>query len=760
MSHKNNLIVDDDALSINNLDCKKYVLYLYSLDPEQFKKFQKYLSTTASNCSVRLGNAIRWVGFQNFLVNYFFADEIKLFKIKNFGKKTLLDFNSIKPQIKNFIEKEYNWSKLKSIETETQLEGNNKYESLTLKERVGEQQYVLLTNLLKTLLSNASVRTQNGINNYKGDFIEDFVHKSNDVKLIRHIGRKSEIEINAIISQLREICVNFVQHNLAEDDIFWIEKSSVYGTLIDGYCHDYYKINGRIPMFHLLANCISSLLKVRSVKILDEVVSLFSDKGGNELEIVANKHNISRERIRQICIEAITILSEKQNPEDSNIDTYHKLICQDEDWAYISQILSKKTIWKIGEFEGMFRQEECSLKKEFVLFVLSVIFSDHYSIIGKSPLSINSRGNRWSNTYLISKKITDSFDFNVMIDIVKNFENKNTESSNFTIQELLMDTFFDAWKQYDYSIEEDLKYIVGHILVDELGIIPDLDFNYTIKGKKEESPADIIYNLLVDSGKPLTLNILLSQMNTVLSKGYRSADSLRHIVDKDPRLCFVGYNREVSLSEWSHIQIGNIRELIVEYLDNHNVPQHIDDIVVHVQKYRNTSKNSINSTMCSGDQFVKFEGGYYGLSERSYSKEYRLADSKRSASERLSDFNLFIRNNKRFPFSQSEVNSEESLYLWWQRNKSDRSSNDELRLKILEIESLYSDLPKNKSDYKWLCDCQKYKDFVLQKGRRPSRKNGEESELENWFSSALSEISDGKLSEFKEKEFIKLCNSL
>ena len=55
-----------------------------------------------------------------------------------------------------------------------------------------------------------------------------------------------------------------------------------------------------------------------------------------------------------------------------------------------------------------------------------------------------------------------------------------------------MDTFFSAWKEYDFSIETELEQIVGKILIDELELIPDLALNYTLEGKKEEEPADIM----------------------------------------------------------------------------------------------------------------------------------------------------------------------------------------------------------------------------------------------------------------------------
>ena len=760
-SCKNIFVIDDDTLSINNFDCKKYVLYLYSLDLEQFEKFQDYLFTITSKCSVRLSNAIESIGYRNFLVNFLFADESKLYQIRNLGKKSLSDFNSIKPQIINFIINEYNEANTEAVEEEIQKRDElKKNELLTLKEKVGETQYALLTNLLKTLMSKVSVRTQNGINNYKGDFIEDFVHKSNDVKSIKNIGRKSENEFDFIISQLRETIDNLEQHKLTDEETFWIEKSFVYGSLIDDYCHDYYKSNGRLPMFHILANCISSLLKNRYIKVLDAVVSLLSDEGGKKMECVAHELNLTRERIRQICVKTVRYLSEMHNPDDSNIPLYHKLLCQESDWAYVSNKLSEKKLWGIDELSEILLHEECSINKELVLVVLSVLFSDKYVIIGKVPLSVSTRSNGWSNTYIIEKSIADSFNFDVMIDIVKDYESSNTESTTLTIQELLMDTFFSAWKHYDFSVVEDLEYVVGQILVGELGIIPDLDFKYTLEGKKEENTAEILYNLLKESGNPLTIDELYCQLNLVLPDKYRSANSLPPVIHKDSRLCFLGVNRMVALSEWDHIQTGSIRELIVSYLAKFDTPQHIKDIVAFIQEHRDTSERSISSTMGSGDQFVKFDGGYYGLADRKYSEMFNLSKAKKNSMDHIADFEKFIVKNQRYPFCHSNNKDEENLYHWWTRIKRNTGISDMLKQEINRIESLYSDLAKNKYEHQWLSLCHRYGDFVIANGRQPSVRNSAEAELAQWFSKAFDSVADRKLSTLCEKEFVKLCKIL
>lgn len=684
-SYRNNFVIDDDALGINNSDCKKYVLYLYSLDSERFEKFQDYLFITTSNCSVRLCNAIKSIGYRNFLVNYLFADDTKFFQIKNFGRKSLFEFNSIKSQIINFIISEYNGANTEAVEKEIQKEEEiTNYESLTLKEKVGEVQYALLTNLLKTLMSKVSVRSQNGINNYKGDFIEDFVHKSNDVKSIKQIGRKSEIEINLIISHLREAIENLEQRELTKEEVFWIEKSSVYSNLIDDFCHNYYRSNGHLPMFHILANCLYSLQKDnRYVKVFDAVVSLFSDEGGNELENVANEHNLTRERIRQIYVSTINNLSEMRNQDDSNIPLYHKLIAQKEDWAYVLQVLSEKKLWKIDELTDILQQEECSLNKELVIVVLSAIFSDSFVVVGKDPLSISSRSDRWAKAYLIAKKLFDCFDFDMMIQIVKDYENTNTESLTSTAEELLINTFSRAWKKFDPLITEELEPVISRILIDELGLIPDLNFKFTLIGKKEKNPADILYALLKRVGDPLTIECLYSEIQSVFPNRYRSADSLKAIIRRDSRLCQLGTDNMVVLSEWDHVQLGNIRELIVAYLAQFEEPKHIDDIVDYMLTLRsNITKKNISANMDDGSQFVKFPVGFYGLADRKYPK-----------------------------------------------------------------------LPKQ--DYIWLGNCMRYEKFCKLNGKRPSQ-----PPLKNWFSKAMTDFENRKLSPIREKAFVKLCKSL
>jgi hypothetical protein len=164
--------------------------------------------------------------------------------------------------------------------------------------------------------------------------------------------------------------------------------------------------------------------------------------------------------------------------------------------------------------------------------------------------------------------------------------------------------------------------------------------------------------------------------------------------------------------------------------------------------------------MGSGDQFIKFAGGYYGLSDRTYSEWFYLSESERFSRNRIVDFEEFIKQNHHFPFYPSNDKEEENLCQWWFRVKRNKDISDTLKQEIDRIESTYSDLAKNKSDYQWLSLCHRYRTYVLENNRKPLGRTPIEVELSKWFSKAFADVTDGKLSPLREREFIELCKAL
>ena len=221
--------IDDDAVSLSNTDCKKYVLFLYTLNKDQLDVVVDFLISLLRTISIRTWNGIKYLGYREFLINYLFADSVKLLNLRNFGRKSLFEFEVIKPAIVDYIKDLYVNGNTKPVEDSLKKEEEVKeFKIRTLKERIGETQYKLVSDLLSKLLKDVSVRSRNGIIAYKGDFIEDFVDKNKEIKSINNIGRKSESEIALVIKNLREFISTLKERELSDDELVIVEKQAYF----------------------------------------------------------------------------------------------------------------------------------------------------------------------------------------------------------------------------------------------------------------------------------------------------------------------------------------------------------------------------------------------------------------------------------------------------------------------------------------------------------------------------------------------------
>ena len=758
---KDAIVIDDDALSPENMGFKKYILFLYSLDNAQFTPFVEFFVSKTSHCSVRLRNGINALGIRNFYINYLFAEETKLYQIRQFGRKSICELQDIKQTIIDYVLQEYNNTNTETIEKEISEEEQKKaYGELRLRDKLGETQYSLLYHELKRLINDASVRAQNGINNYNGDFIEDFVNKQMDVKTIKNIGRKTEIEINEIIDHLKDFLLTFQEREMSSEELLWMEKRNYYGQCIDEYTKDFYISNQRLPMLHILDNCFKNMIANRSTGVLNEVVPLFNGKEGRSLDEVGYERNLSRERVRQICYKEINSISYLYSEKDKEYNPlYHKVLNAKEDWSYILEKLQSKTFWDIKELIDFAIQEDCSLTVDLLALVLSIVCKDTFVLIGKQPIAISSRSNGWDNTYLVDKKLTEAFDFDGMLQIVDDYIESSFEPLIMTAQELLIDTFYTAWKKYDHTIVNELEQAITQILINERGLIPDMNFKFTLEGQLDEDPADVLYRILSDNGDPLDLNSLFVLFEQEYPDKYKSPNSLRPIITRDPRICLMGVGNMVALNEWEHIQFGNIRELIVSYLNQFDEPQHFTKIVDYILSQRDTTERSIRSTMSSGEQFRQFPGGFYGLSDKTYPEWFYLTESERNSRKKIIEFENFIKDKGHYPFYPSDTKEEELLYQWWNRVNRQKDISEALSGEIERIKKTYNDIPKNRKDFIWFEKCRDFEQFFMQNNRMPGNRNNHERELSQWLNKSLNDSAEGRLSPERERALIKLCRT-
>ena len=128
----------------------------------------------------------------------------------------------------------------------------------------------------------------------------------------------------------------------------------------------------------------------------------------------------------------------------------------------------------------------------------------------------------------------------------------------------------------------------------------------------------------------MTVDNIFTELDKTFPNRYKSSDSVRALVANDPRICMIGKASLVGLLEWKHIKIGSIRDIIVHFLSKFDEPQPVAKIVEYVQQYRDSTEKSIRSSMGSGNQFVQFSGGLYGLKDKTYAEWYDIPEKRRS----------------------------------------------------------------------------------------------------------------------------------
>lgn len=755
--------IDDDSISISNKDCRKYVLFLYSLNKDQLDIIIDFLISVLRTVSVRTWNGIKYLGYREFLVNYLFADPEKLLNLRNFGKKSLIELKAIRPTIIDYIKELYLGGYTAPIEDKLKQEEEVVLlKNRTLKERIGQNQYKLVTDLLAKLLKDASVRSRNGIKAYKGDFIEDFVNKGNDIKSINNIGRKSESEIILIIKNLKEFISTLKERELSEDELGIIEKQTFYEDYFDEFAHTFNSDNGHLPMFYILEKFFRSLLGTnRNFQIYNLRTPIFTDANSLSLEEIADQRNLTRERVRQIHMKIRKHLFQVDDTyKDKKELSLAKIISNSNDWSYVIDDLLSNNYIDSSMLTGYCAQENHHFTDAFMLFIVGAIAKQSFVPIGKPILPYPTKSTtEWNNCYLVKKELVDKFDFVRLLELIEEYEESNTENLEASAREMIIDTFFPAWIVFDSNVVEEISEIVSNLLIQELGIIPDELFRFTIEGKKEEDVADIIYDILKSNGDPMSCDDLFQSIDNIYPNRYKSPTSIKGFVARDPRLCLVGGNNLVALMEWEHVKLGSIRNIIVQYLEGFDEPQPIKDIVSHVQKYRDTTDNSVRATIGSGDQFIQFSGGYYGLSWKQYPEIYYLDESDRAFYKRVQELEQFLQAHNHFPFASVNP-KEQDLHDWWINIRSYSRLSKFQKSELKRIENEYKNLARKKKHLAWFDNCRKYLEFVQENHRRPLKINPDEQELCRWLQKASEDFSNGTLTQQQELCYLDLCKSL
>lgn len=659
--------VDQDAFE--KPEDEKYVLFLSGLrsDDPAWQIIENFTAQTIESLGQRTKNCINVLGYRDFLVNYLFARDMKLLNLRNFGKKSIFEINekNIKDNIKNLVKETYSASKTDSIDNFlAERDRQKSILDISLEDRYGKMKAFLIRKECDRLIASCSIRVQNAVGAFnKGD---DFVRRvlspvKFDVKSIKNLGKKSELELVDVIDRLSSFAQNLGKREFSDVESAILVKKGKFGRLLDSFSLDFYTENGHLPMFHIVENTLRNLVNTRDYGILNYKLPFFEGEESIDLDHISEKYGLTRERVRQIISKSKNTLINEKDSFRVVGKAFTSILLYKEEWEYIKEIWKDTDCITLKEATTELEKEHSRLSDDFIMLLVSMIFEDTHTIVGLQPMNSKNRG--WKNTYIVNKVLASSFDFDKVPDSLEQLSENNYDDVKFSAEDMLLDDPYGLWNDMDFSLKDSICYVLSKIIINELDLVPDIDDKFTIPGKKIHDIGDVVYDILKENGRPVSEQEIFNKVNSMYPYKWKDVASMHNALSKDVRISRIFQSKEYGLSEWGNVEYGSIRNVIVNYLSQFDEPQSLEDIVAYVLKHRDTNERSIKSSMETGDQFCEVTKGFYGLTGKSYNNW-----KKKMWLDVCEEYINFVKVRHKRP---GYVIGETDLYYWFENTKKE-----------------------------------------------------------------------------------------
>lgn len=457
------------------------------------------------------------------------------------------------------------------------------------------------------------------------------------------------------------------------------------------FVHNFYCVNNYFPMFYIVrAFLVNS--ETRETDIFCRRMGFGKYNQPQNLEDIAEAHSLSRERVRQL----LTI-----NP----LKKINQLLT--EDWGQYFVLGNTYFTKDSNYFTEIIENENLDLSFEAFAYIYCFFFNYLYRV---SPYE-----------YIVDKKYDA---------VIHTILDKLLSIKNSIISET---KYYQLSEIFNNSILED-SYLCNLIINDFADLLDIQVENRKLVFKQNhiDVPKEI-YDYLYSCGEPKHIEDIISYLSEKYPEKKFTINSVKFKIRDCKDILPVGKTSTYKLKLWRNIYTGNIRSLIRDILTNSAVPLSLDIISDKVTDVFDTTKKNVHSSMSSGDDFIPYAGGLWGLKGIIYPKEYCEVDLSRSRNtfeQRFEQYKEFVNDFMRLPYL-SGIEEEESLKRW-QTNVLKRVIDvSEEQIKLLQdfIQSK-SDLPASGREVNFYKTCREYLNFVEQNFELPTRL----SPLYFWFS--------------------------
>ncbi|MFW6224803.1 MAG: helicase associated domain-containing protein [Bacteroidota bacterium] len=349
--------------------------------------------------------------------------------------------------------------------------------------------------------------------------------------------------------------------------------------------------------------------------------------------------------------------------------------------------IDNKLLTKINDNENTFFNN-CGIAK-----FLHILIKNDYDIIGKEINTLYNTNRKtahnWKNLYLVSKRITNRFDFELFIEKIYSIYNQPVSNSYTLPVDLIIEKSFKNVLFANNSTKQ-VHTIAFNILKNEFDTTIISDHKINIVENKKMHLYQYALEALELIGRPAHILEIIDKVKEIHPGIQIAALSLKNSMKRDKGFIPISRKSIFGLLKWKNrddMKLGSIRELAEELIIKAKKPVHIDDIVDYVTKSFDTNKKYITSNLRADKRrFDCLNYEYFGLKKHNYGKKLLSTNKiKLSWDEKFSILQNFVIKNNRLP-GRSYANEDEIKifrFLAVQRSAINKGKLDEKRKKMI-----------------------------------------------------------------------------
>ena len=173
---------------------------------------------------------------------------------------------------------------------------------------------------------------------------------------------------------------------------------------------------------------------------------------------------------------------------------------------------------------------------------------------------------------------------------------------------------------------DEIKDTCETIIFNEFSMVINSDGYLVIERNSKKPLHEYAIEILESKGHVMKIEDISKAINEKHPELETTEQTVRANIQKEKNdFIFIGRTSTYGLRRWEKenesLKGGTIRDIVKEFLDAFNTPKHISEILIYVQKYRNTNERSVmtNIEVEENNRFQFFEGNYVGLKGKTYS---------------------------------------------------------------------------------------------------------------------------------------------